>query len=189
MRKRHWWIVLGAGFGLLGVTALTGGAIQAREFSASVTDDGTIMVPSDYRTLFAHLGTWSVADGGENGAVKQLHVVYAEADAIKTYRESGEFPDGAVIVKEVLAAEARDMTTGHVSRAAQTVGWFVMVKDSQNRFPESPLWGRGWGWAYFEAGSPDATISTDYVKDCLGCHIPAQATDWIYVDGYPVLTP
>jgi hypothetical protein len=27
----------------------------------------------------------------------------------------------------------------------------------------------------------------DYKKDCLGCHIPAKADDWIYVKGYPVL--
>jgi hypothetical protein len=25
------------------------------------------------------------------------------------------------------------------------------------------------------------------VANCLVCHIPAQATDWIYVSGYPPL--
>ena len=189
MMKRYLWIALATGVGLIGVTTLAARAAQAPDFSAFVSDDGTISVPADYRTLFAHLGTWSIADGGENGGVDQLHVVYADAGAIQTYRESGEFPDGAVIVKEVLAAEAGDMTTGHVSRAAEIIGWFVMVKDTEGRFPDNPLWGRGWGWAFFEAGSPDVTISTDYTKDCLGCHIPAQGTDWIYVDGYPVLTP
>jgi hypothetical protein len=26
-----------------------------------------------------------------------------------------------------------------------------------------------------------------FVMDCRGCHVPAQSTNWIYVDGYPVL--
>ena len=28
-----------------------------------------------------------------------------------------------------------------------------------------------------------------FKKDCFGCHVPAKATDWIYVQGYPVLAP
>ena len=31
------------------------------------------------------------------------------------------------------------------------------------------------------------TTSTSYKKDCLSCHVPAQATDWIYTAGYPAL--
>jgi hypothetical protein len=31
------------------------------------------------------------------------------------------------------------------------------------------------------------TNFADYKKDCLGCHIPARTTDWVYVQGYPVL--
>ncbi len=26
-----------------------------------------------------------------------------------------------------------------------------------------------------------------YHSDCQGCHVPAKATDWSYVNGYPVL--
>lgn len=29
--------------------------------------------------------------------------------------------------------------------------------------------------------------STDYKTDCLSCHLPAEASDWIYVQGYPSL--
>jgi hypothetical protein len=31
------------------------------------------------------------------------------------------------------------------------------------------------------------TTSTDYKTDCLSCHLPAEASDWIYVQGYPSL--
>ena len=47
--------------------------------------------------------------------------------------------------------------------------------------------GDGWAWSWFDAGNPTKTTSTDYKKDCLPCHVPAQATDWVYTSGYPTL--
>jgi hypothetical protein len=79
------------------------------------------------------------------------------------------------------------MTTGTVSHAQTLKGWFVMVKDSKNSHPGNMLWGDGWGWSWFDAGNPMQTTSTNYKTDCLPCHVPAQATDWIYTSGYPTL--
>jgi hypothetical protein len=92
-----------------------------------------------------------------------------------------------VLVKEVFEAATADMTTGTVSHADKLKGWFVMVKDAKNRHPGSKLWGDGWGWSWFDAGNPLKTTSTDYKTDCQGCHVPAQSTDWIYVNGYAAL--
>jgi hypothetical protein len=66
-------------------------------------------------------------------------------------------------------------------------GWFVMVKDSQGRYSGNKLRGDGWGWSWFDAANPSKTTSTDYKTDCLPCHVPAQASDWVYVGGYPPL--
>ena len=74
-----------------------------------------------------------------------------------------------------------------VSHADKLKGWFVIVKDSKETHPCNPLWGDGWGWSWFDADKPLKTTSTDYHSDCQGCHVPAKATDWIYVNGYPVL--
>jgi hypothetical protein len=63
----------------------------------------------------------------------------------------------------------------------------MMVKDSKNSHPDNKLWGNGWAWSWFDADNPVKTTSTDFRSDCLGCHIPAKATDWIYVQGYPGL--
>ena len=41
--------------------------------------------------------------------------------------------------------------------------------------------------ALFKADAPDKQVATNFKKDCLGCHIPAKAADWVYVQGYPVL--
>jgi hypothetical protein len=61
------------------------------------------------------------------------------------------------------------------------------VKDGTERFPESPLWKEGWGWALFRADAPGKNAATSFAADCQGCHLPARETDWVYVQGYPRL--
>jgi hypothetical protein len=90
-------------------------------------------------------------------------------------------------VKEVFATSTNEMTTGTVSHADKLKGWFVMVKDSNETHPGNALWGDGRGWSWFDADEPLKTTSTDYHTVCQGCHVPAKATDWTYVNGYPVL--
>ncbi len=147
---------------------------------------GNLRVPADYRTTYQFLGSWAVAADQGPGA-QQLHVVYASPGTIAAYRRDGHFPEGAVLVKEVFAAATDQMATGTVSRAQTLKGWFVMVKDGRNSHPGNKLWGDGWGWSWFDAGNPLKTTSTDYTADCQGCHVPAQTTDWIYIQGYAPL--
>jgi Cytochrome P460 len=71
-----------------------------------------------------------------------------------------------------------------------------MMKDSNGRYAGNDLWGDGWGWSWFDVAnprqptpfpSPLKATSTDYRANCKPCHLPAQASEWIYVDGYPPL--
>ncbi|HEY1782994.1 MAG TPA: cytochrome P460 family protein [Roseiarcus sp.] len=166
--------------------AVVGGAGAAADPSPVADTEGALRVPADYRSMYEYLGTWAVAaDKGEGS--KQLHNVFASPGAVAAFRANGHFPDGAVLVKEVYDAATGPMTTGTVSHAETLAGWFVMVKDSKNSHPKNKLWGSGWGWSWFDAANPLKTTSTDYTTDCQPCHIPAQATDWIYTQGYPVL--
>jgi hypothetical protein len=153
---------------------------------AVVDAHGNIHVPDGYRSTYEFLGSWAVAADESRGA-KDLHVVYASPGAVSAYRRNRDFPDGAVLVKEVFAAATTSMTTGTVSRAETLKGWFIMVKDARGRYPGNKLWGDGWGWSWFDAGSSSKTTSSDYKVNCLACHIPAQSSDWIYVNGYPPL--
>jgi hypothetical protein len=147
---------------------------------------GNLHVPADYRTTYQSLGSWAVAAEQGQG-LKELHAVYASPGTIDAYRKNGVFPDGTVLVKEVFQTAIGQMTTGTVSHAEALKGWFVMVKDSKGTHPDNKLWGSGWGWSWFDAANPAKTTSTDYKVNCLACHIPAQATDWVYVGGYPPL--
>jgi Cytochrome P460 len=159
---------------------------QSQVVQSVVDANGNMHVPEDYLRTYRYLGTWAVlADEGQGA--KELHVVYASPGAVDAFQKTGQFPDDAVLVKEVYEAATEQMTTGTVGHAKTLKGWFVMVKDSKGRYPGNALWGDGWGWAWFDAGDPLKTTSTDYKTDCLSCHVPAQASDWIYLQGYPSL--
>ncbi len=155
--------------------------------NGAVTKTGDISVPANFRTDFIMLGSWSVAGDADTGSEIGLHVVYAPKEAVAIYKNTGEFPDGTVIVKELFSGKTEFLTTGEATRADKTTGYFVMVKDTKNRYPDNKLWGDGWGWAFFNAANTQKTTSTDYKTDCLACHEPARKTDMLYTDGYPVL--
>src|SRR5262245_24053731 len=149
-----------------------------------VDKSGIIRKPSDYRDRYQALGVFSVADLNSN---IEMHYTYATPGTAEYYRKNGKFADGTVLVKEVFGSDHAQLTTGDAHWASGTKVWFIMIKDSKGRYPGNPLWGDGWGWALYKSDAPDKQIATDYKKDCLGCHIPAQKTDWVYVQGYPVL--
>ncbi|MBW8183463.1 cytochrome P460 family protein [Shewanella sp. NR704-98] len=155
-------------------------------FSADVDDKGNISFPANYRSTMEHLGSWFVPTGGASG----FHHVYTERESVAYFQQHGVFPDGAVLVKELLVSEANNYTTGEGVHSAngEYKQWFVMVKDSQNRFADNPVWGEGWGWALFKPGNTSKNLATDYKADCLACHVPAKETDWIYTQAYPALS-
>ena len=176
-------MALGMPIGLGAIGTLTAQTM----FGASVDAQGDPRVPDGYRAAYEYLGVWSVAADQAGQGAQQVHEVYVSPGAVAAYRKGGDFPDGTVLVKEVYGAETSPMTTGLVSRVGRLKGWFVMVRDAKNAHQGSKLWGDGWGWSWFEAGNPTKTTSTDYRADCKGCHLPAQASHWIYVEGYPQL--
>src|SRR6478735_6973131 len=116
------------------------GSAQAQAGSAQaqlVDAAGNMHIPDNYRINYEYLGSWSVA-GDEKGA-KEMHTVYASPGAAEAYRTTGKFPDGSVLVKEVLSTATAAMTTGTVSHVDRLKGWFMMVKDSKNSHPDNKL--------------------------------------------------
>jgi len=183
MRRFHQTAAGAALSALLGMTAST--AMAGDSFSPYVDEAGNIGFPEGFELFMVHLGSWFAPEGEASG----FHDVYTERETVEVYRRTGKFPDGATLVKELRSSETGDYTTGTgVSHATSGIKqWFVMIKDTQGRFPKNPLWGEGWGWALYRPGDTNKNAATDYAVDCLGCHVPARKTDWIYVEGYPVL--
>ncbi len=166
----------------------------ASTYGELVDSTGNITLPRSFRDDWMFLGTWSIAEedvdtssAASGHGAAGLHNVYTQRGVAEEFRQNGQFPDGAVIIKELLKGETGSMTTGTVSRGTEVEGWFVMVKDSEGRFDSNPLWGDGWGWALFNATDPDSPVTKNYKIECIGCHIPARNDDWIYLSGYPAL--
>ena len=160
-------------------------AIAADSFSHYVDAQGNIEFPQGFRTSMVHLGSWFVPEGGASG----FHDVYTEKESVEAYRKTGKFPDGATLVKELRAATAGNYTTGQAVKFANSElkQWFVMIKDSTNRFAGNPLWGDGWGWALYKPDNQEKNVATNYKSECLGCHVPAKDKDWVYTEAYPTL--
>jgi Cytochrome P460 len=177
---------------MLILTSLVFGGYQFAIAQANHKFDGYELVdktgnlrnkPADYRDLYQLLGTFTVLDPKGN----QMHVTYASPGTAEYYRKTGKFPDGAVLVKEIFGTDHAQLTTGDAHWASGTKVWFIKIKDEKHRFPQNALWGDGWGWFLYKSDAPDKQVATDYKKDCLSCHVPAQSTDWTYVQGFPVL--
>lgn len=190
----HWMRRLIAAMLLLsGVFAITAifAHSEAEKAMAASDPQALLQVPdADYRRDWVLLGSFSVlADDPEAGA-KELHVVYTQRENVDAYRKTGAFPDGAVLVKDVFATNTEAMTTGTSSYASTLIGRFVMVNDPANKYAgASPLWGDGWGWAFYEGTETRKTVSTDYRQDCLACHEPVRHQNFIHIQGYPILKP
>lgn len=166
-------------------------AEEKTNYSPFVDDSGKISLPQDnIRENWEYLGAWVVPElpDGTKTDGYGFHDVIASPGTAKAYRETGKFADGSVLVKEIRGIKTSALTTGpKVFSADEELVWFVMVKDQEGRFKDNPNWGDGWGWALFSKDDKTKNISTNYKKDCLACHIPAKATDWVYIDGYPTL--
>lgn len=155
-------------------------------FSSYYVDNkGNISLPEDFRASMVHLGSWFVPEGDASG----FHDVYTERKTVEAYRKTGKFPDGATIVKELRASKSGNYSTGKgVNFATNGIKQtFVMIKDKKGRFAGNPIWGDGWGWALFKPDNESINVVANYKKDCLGCHVPAKATDWVYIEAYPTL--
>lgn len=173
-------IVAAAAFGFAVTSAQT-------RIDAPVDRKGDLRVPDQYRTTYEHLGSWSLAADDNGAGAQAIHDVYASPGTLSAYTATGDFPEGTVLVKEVWKATTERMTTGSVSRASTLDGWFVMVRDAKGSHRGNALWGDGWGWSWFDAADPLRTTSSDYASDCQGCHVPAEATHRVYVQGYPAM--
>ena len=184
---------------ITGLIGVAGWAMANKEkvFAPNVDPaTGAISVPENYRE-WPTLGTWAHAKVEGGPGLQEYHVVYTQPETIAYYKKKGRFPDGAVLVKELLNAETMAMTTGPaVGHGTPLKGWFVLVRDTQGRFTTSSLWGDGWGWSLFNPDDTQHTVSTNYKTDCIPCHTPArelaprnakEADKWIYTFGYPVL--
>jgi len=119
----------------------------------------------------------------EAGNLNDLRAILGNNPAIKAYRDGTlPFPDGTIIARLAWAytpSEENNKVFGRdqsfIAGAATNIQ--LMVKDSKKYASTG-----GWGFAQFTGGKP-AGEST--IKTCFGCHVPAQANDYVFTHYAP----
>jgi len=121
----------------------------------------TISFPEHYR-MWVHVKTTVIGSNSPNFARNGgMHLFYANEVAVEGYR-SGKFPDGAVLVDDLLDAKEVDGVTRGGSRRRVA----VMVKDSA-RFPETG----GWGFEVFMSEEKSkGSLTSEGRAACFACH-------------------
>lgn len=166
------------------------GASTGETFSSYVDAEGNISRPQEYRREWTHLGSWFVRQD-DQASGPGVHDVYTQPSTVAEFLASGQWPDGATLVKEIRGIQEGAKTTGHAQWAGDVGVWFVMIRDRENRFPDNAAWGEGWGWALFTPESPVRSVAESWkgegLSNCYGCHLPAQETEWVFIEGYPTV--
>jgi len=100
-----------------------------------------------------------------------LHHIYANDKAMEGY-EGGRFPDGSVIVYDLLKVQTKDGVTLEGERRYLT----VMHKDSK-RFADTG----GWGFEVFLKDSrTDRTVWPNAKTKCYDCHASQKDRDFVF---------
>jgi hypothetical protein len=157
--------------------------------SSPVTAEAVLQIPKvDYRKQWVQIGSVSsLAEKSDEGS-KQIDTTYIERENLERYLRDGKFPDGTVLVKELLVTKTEQLTTGKISYAAgDVIGRFVLVKDSEGKLGSGPRFGDGWGWAFYKGNETTKTVTGDFKVDCVGCHQAARGDDMVHVRLYPLL--
>ena len=100
-----------------------------------------------------------------------IHHIYANDKALKGYR-SQKFPDGAVIIFDLLEA----VRTDHAPTEGQRKVVGVMRKDSK-KFAATG----GWGFEGFGGGDPTRrVVGQNAASACFACHQPQKDQDYTF---------
>ena len=100
-----------------------------------------------------------------------IHHLYANAKALEGYR-TGRFPDGAVIVFDLLEAKSADHAVTEGAR--KIVG--VMHKDAA-RFRDTG----GWGFEGFKGDSrTERAVGRHAASACYQCHTAQKGRDYVF---------
>jgi hypothetical protein len=140
-------------------------------FAAAAAGPGPVPYPAGYRT-WAHVKTMQILPGHPlHGAFGGIHHIYANAKALDGYR-TGRFPDGAVIVFDLVEANAADHTVSDGAR--KVVG--VMHRDAR-RYASTG----GWGFEGFKGDSrTERAVGAQAAEACFSCHAPQKARDYVF---------
>jgi len=197
MKKYLLAIIGGVGVVTASSVLIKAGPVAAQTEQPSVVFDsqGKLKLPDP--TIFrkwVFIGAPLTPNGLNNGKANfpEYHHVYVEKKNIDAYLQTGTFPEGTILVKEltrVLKPTFPDGSRKEPSGRGYFNGEFngidVSVKDSK-RFAQTN------GWGYFTFGHHslpyEGWAEEKSPNECAGCHQTYVAkTDMTWIQFYPIL--
>jgi Cytochrome P460 len=157
---------------IAGSLVATGVALVVYATAAVGDAEATVPYPDGYRD-WRHVKSMLIEPGHAlYAAFGGLHHLYANDEAMEGYR-SGRFPDGAVIVFDLLTAV--DGEAAVTEGARKVVG--VMHKD-RARYANTG----GWGFEGFvgDSRSERAVGPAKAAEACFACHTARAAQDYVF---------
>lgn len=132
--------------------------------------DKAVAYPDGYRS-WMHVKSMIIEPGHPlESPFQGIHHIYANDKAVEGYK-IGRFPNGSVIVFDLLNYESSDHTI--VEGGRKLVG--VMKKDDK-AFKET----KGWGFQAFRGDSMSERLVTDGGESCLACHMAKKDSDFVF---------
>ncbi len=134
-------------------------------------DEPPVPYPAGYRD-WHHVKSMVINPGhGLYDAFGGIHHIYANKAALQGYK-TGNWPDGAVMVFDLLEAKAADNTVTEGSR--KVVG--VMHRDAKKYASTG-----GWGYEGFKADSTtDRAVGGNASSACHQCHIAQKDSGFVF---------
>jgi hypothetical protein len=146
-------------------------AVFACSFSLCAQLNDTAPFPKEFRK-WAHVktvlvGPQSAAYATEGG----IHHIYANEKALEGY-DTGKFPDGAVIVYDLL--ETKEIAGNTIEGLTRRID--VMIKDSE-RYRTTG----GWEFVSFPGGNPTSgKLTAERKAACSACHATRKDHDFVF---------
>jgi len=146
-------------------------AVFAGSFSLWAQVDDTVPFPKEFRK-WAHVKSVLVGPQSNSFATEGgIHHIYANAKALEGY-DTGKFPDGSVIVYDLL--ETKEMGGNTIEGATRRID--VIVKQSE-RYRATG----GWEFMSFPKGDPTGgKITVERKAACFACHSRRKDHDFVF---------
>lgn len=171
--------------------ATLGLALLATEASSQPTSpaaarysaQGELLFPQDYREwIFLTSGVnMNYSDEGLGMDHDMVDNVFVDPRAWRAFKQTGQWPDGTVLVKEPRAgAHEGSINKSGTFQTERRFGLEVHVKDT-HRFKG------GWAFFNFADEAPARVVAAD--ADCYACHTGHGAVDSTFVQFYPTAKP
>ena len=167
------------------LAAMTASLANANDYYE--ISDGELKRPTGYRE-WVYVGTPVTPNDLNNGkaAFPEHHNVYIDPASWAHWKETGEFRDGTILMKELVSVGSKQAVSGAGYFQGEFLGLEATIKSKEN-FPDEPG-----NWAYFSFSTADHKSLTETAKAfpaaaCNACHQESAADDFVFTQYYPVL--